>query len=678
MMKHQEKINEKEENIRDEDKPSTSGRVINHRQTPSTTPSISKTSVSNSSYAFILPNLDSFIPEFKLFLEKEMIELSVLRRLESSGHLNWWCTMDSTKSQKLFPLLTTGDGNCLMHAISLGIWGVHDSQLALRNAVWNLLTNSKKKDNLKRRWRWSEEKNNKQSGLIFSEEEWGKEWNEILEIASCKTKRSKEESKEKVSESTESIDKDSVSSTNTIPPLSDDIIYESLETIHVYALANVLRRPIIVVADTILRNAAGEELSPINFGGIYLPLEWPASMCHRSPLVLCYDSSHFSPLVAMKQPTSFNTCLQAIPITDKNRNLLPVHFSVDPGSNYNWSNNPTDIDIRNKIENEQTIENQISLIGEYMDIVRMDLKKGSKKKSVPIKTGNVTVPEKLLTLAAGSTHSNYELKSSHTKDNSPSIEQSKNSRIFKEIVHHFIKFKNFSMIKHKKSKSLNDFERKSLKVKASELRQSNCVLTVLLHNYVHQHTDYMVKMYIRNAKERFDAYRKSLYNNFTENGPPPKAHTLPRSRISRSFSFANATVSCINADCQKNATPALYFLCNDCFDRQKKEMMEDNCELEGENTLLQKFDKKNLSYKCNGVMTGTENESISEDEKFDNEIEYITSPTQHCISGHSLISQTYLHKHLKNCHEEGNQGHSHGGWSATKISPTSYTGVGSY
>lgn len=58
-------------------------------------------------------------------------------------------------------------------------------------------------------------------------------------------------------------------------------IYESLECIHVFALAHILKRPIIVVADTILRNADGEELSPIPFGGIYLPLESSPEHCHR-------------------------------------------------------------------------------------------------------------------------------------------------------------------------------------------------------------------------------------------------------------------------------------------------------------------------------------------------------------------------------------------------------------
>jgi len=48
--------------------------------------------------------------------------------------------------------------------------------------------------------------------------------------------------------------------------------YESLEEFHVYVLANNIRRPIIIYSDTILRTNNGEAISPIEFGGIYLPL----------------------------------------------------------------------------------------------------------------------------------------------------------------------------------------------------------------------------------------------------------------------------------------------------------------------------------------------------------------------------------------------------------------------
>lgn len=42
---------------------------------------------------------------------------------------------------------------------------------------------------------------------------------------------------------------------------SEDPVYESLEEFHVFVLAHVLRRPIVVVADTMLRDSGGEGAS---------------------------------------------------------------------------------------------------------------------------------------------------------------------------------------------------------------------------------------------------------------------------------------------------------------------------------------------------------------------------------------------------------------------------------
>ena len=85
------------------------------------------------------------------------------------------------------------------------------------------------------------------------------------------------------------------------PQGGEEVFYESLEELHVFVLAHVLRRPIIVVADTILKDSNGEALAPIPFGGIYLPLECKPSECHRSPLLLTYDAAHFSALVPMEE-----------------------------------------------------------------------------------------------------------------------------------------------------------------------------------------------------------------------------------------------------------------------------------------------------------------------------------------------------------------------------------------
>lgn len=78
-----------------------------------------------------------------------------------------------------------------------------------------------------------------------------------------------------------------------------------------------------------LRNAAGEELSPIPFGGIYLPLECPSSQCHRSPLVLCYDSAHFSALVTMRNTPSNSLQRKILNSVDAGMIApLPAVFSI--------------------------------------------------------------------------------------------------------------------------------------------------------------------------------------------------------------------------------------------------------------------------------------------------------------------------------------------------------------
>ena len=71
-----------------------------------------------------------------------------------------------------------------------------------------------------------------------------------------------------------------------------------------FVLAHVLQRVIIVVADTVLKDASGDALAPIPFGGIYLPLECDPKACYRSPLLLTYDAAHFSALVPMDREVS--------------------------------------------------------------------------------------------------------------------------------------------------------------------------------------------------------------------------------------------------------------------------------------------------------------------------------------------------------------------------------------
>lgn len=45
---------------------------------------------------------------------------------------------------------------------------------------------------------------------------------------------------------------------------------------------------------------SGSSISPLNVGGIYLPLQWPPTECYKYPIVLGYDSQHFAPLITIK------------------------------------------------------------------------------------------------------------------------------------------------------------------------------------------------------------------------------------------------------------------------------------------------------------------------------------------------------------------------------------------
>nr|CAD7438955.1 unnamed protein product [Timema bartmani] len=315
---------------------------------------------------FTLPDLTIYPEDFRGFLEKDLIEMSMLVSLEQGGRLNWWA--DSGACQRLWPLATTGDGNCLLHAASLGMWGFHDRLLTLRKALYGFMTSGCSRQALWRRWRWQQTQLNAEAGFVYSEEEWLKEWDSIVNMAD---------------------------------EVHENATYESLEEIHVLALAHVLRRPIIVIADLMLKDVNGEDMAPIPFGGIYLPLECSPGDCHRSPLVLTYDAAHFSSLVVMEresltdkvpQPpetgrqhqylrdhdlppsmlpqSSLGLFVSAmIPLTDSDHVLLPIQFLVDPGEHFVWGLDDTNLHTAQKLALDE--KEKRSLLREYLDVVRV-------------------------------------------------------------------------------------------------------------------------------------------------------------------------------------------------------------------------------------------------------------------------------------------------------------------
>ncbi|XP_076350211.1 OTU domain-containing protein 7B-like isoform X2 [Tachypleus tridentatus] len=195
---------------------------------------------------------------------------------------------------------------------------------------------------------------------MYCEEEWNREWQGLLEIASSEPRCS----------STTGAFHERSTSGSIRENVTFPNVYESLEEIHVLALAHILRRTVIVIADTTLKDVTGEPLAPIPFGGIYLPLECPPSECHRSPLCLTFDAAHFSALVAMEKENYIDTSTHP-PVVDPHHRVLPVQFVVDPGEQVRWGNDENDSCIMAKLA--FTDVERLELLKEYLDIIEVPI-----------------------------------------------------------------------------------------------------------------------------------------------------------------------------------------------------------------------------------------------------------------------------------------------------------------
>ena len=82
--------------------------------------------------------------------------------------------------------------------------------------------------------------------LHLNEEEWQREWDNILKLASSQPRTSGSSTPLASETETDSGYTNNGSTTS-------NKTYESLEEIHVLALAHVLKRPIFVIADTVLK-----------------------------------------------------------------------------------------------------------------------------------------------------------------------------------------------------------------------------------------------------------------------------------------------------------------------------------------------------------------------------------------------------------------------------------------
>ena len=81
---------------------------------------------------------------------------------------------------------------------------------------------------------------------------------------------------------------------------ADNSIYAQiyLQDIHVFAMSNLLKRPIIVLGVPVVR-----EVAPSFIRGIYLPLLNDPTECVKEPIIIAFHEFHFCPLIYVMNNT---------------------------------------------------------------------------------------------------------------------------------------------------------------------------------------------------------------------------------------------------------------------------------------------------------------------------------------------------------------------------------------
>ncbi|KAJ8250301.1 hypothetical protein COCON_G00222230 [Conger conger] len=251
---------------------------------------------------FTLPaDIEDLPPAVQEKLFDEVLDRDVQKELEEeSPIINWSLELCTRLDSRLYALWNRTAGDCLLDSVLQATWGIYDKDSVLRKTLHDSLHDCSHWFYM--RWKEWESWYSQSFGLHFSlrEEQWKEDWAFILSLASQPG--------------------------------------ASLEQTHIFVLAHILRRPIIVYGVKYYKSFRGETLGYTRFQGVYLPLLWERSFCWKSPIALGYTRGHFSALVAMENDgydnrgaganlnTDDDVTVTFLPLVDSDRKLLHIHF----------------------------------------------------------------------------------------------------------------------------------------------------------------------------------------------------------------------------------------------------------------------------------------------------------------------------------------------------------------
>lgn len=246
---------------------------------------------------FALPTeIRQLHPSVQKILFDELLDQDVQKELEEeSSIINWSLELTETVGSRLYALWNRSAGNCLLDSVLQATWGIFDRDNALRRVLGDTLCEGTSV--LYPRWKEAETLQAKLLHFSLDEAQWQEDWGTLVSLA-------------------------------TQPG-------SALEQLHIFALAHILRRPVIVYGVKYVKSFRGEALGYARFEGIYLPLLWEPSFCWKWPIALGYTRGHFSALVPM-EPYHCTEGAGAVPddhrqaaflpLMTADRQLLPLHF----------------------------------------------------------------------------------------------------------------------------------------------------------------------------------------------------------------------------------------------------------------------------------------------------------------------------------------------------------------
>lgn len=177
---------------------------------------------------FVMADIEELAGTVQEQLFEELLDRDAQRQLEDEPPvINWSLELTVHLGSRLHALWNRSAGDCLLDSLMQTTWGVFDRDNLLRKALADTLNNSGHM--FYPRWREYESCQARLLQFSLEETQWQQDWVGLLSLA-------------------------------TQPGAS-------LEQLHVFALAHILRRPIIVYGVKYVKSFRGEDLGYARFEG---------------------------------------------------------------------------------------------------------------------------------------------------------------------------------------------------------------------------------------------------------------------------------------------------------------------------------------------------------------------------------------------------------------------------